>query len=160
MCAGFNIQLATLNPVSPGVHGARWSIKTFMRCSPARHFFLRYFAFFPDAIYFAHALASLCSDRPHNQPQMKVKKDRGFFGPPGFVMSIRCPVQAWDDENTSLCAFPSNLRGKKSSFATKNFVASTCSSALHLSDSMRLGAAHSACNSVCARLGVKHFRGR
>ena len=51
-------------------------------------------------------LASLCSDRPHDQPQMTVKKDRGFIGPPGFVMLIRYPVQIWVDENTSLCPFP------------------------------------------------------
>ena len=31
MCAGFNLQLSTLNPVSPCVLSARWSIEIFMR---------------------------------------------------------------------------------------------------------------------------------
>ena len=64
MCAGFNLQLSTLSPMSPGVHSARWSIEVFMRWSSARPFFLRHFAFFPDAIHFAHTLASWCSNRP------------------------------------------------------------------------------------------------
>ena len=39
MCAGFNLQLPTLNLVSPVVHSARWSTEIFTRWSQARHFF-------------------------------------------------------------------------------------------------------------------------
>ena len=75
-------------------------------------------------------------------------------------MSVSCPVQVLVDENTSLCAFPQKWRPRKSSIATKNFVASTCSSAMHLPDStgpalLRVQRA----TAFCARLGVTHFPG-
>ena len=102
MCAGFNLQLSTLNPVSPCIHSARWSMEIFMRLGPARHFFPSVFRLLPRCHTFCPYLGVMSSDRPHNQPQMTVKRDRGFFAPPGFVMLIRCPVEVWIDENTSL----------------------------------------------------------
>ena len=51
ICAGFNLQLSTLNPVSPDEHCAGWSTEIFMRWSPARHFFRSVFRLLPQKPY-------------------------------------------------------------------------------------------------------------
>ena len=165
MCAGFNLQLSTLNPVSPCIHRTRWYIEIIMHLSPARHFF-----FFG----ISHSSPNPCILAIPWRPWVPIDHTISLkwrWKKTADSSDHRKNTADSSDHQVSLCRYAAQCRygsmkthpcapflrnwgGRKAPLRLKT---STCSSALHLSDSTQ-AAAHSVWNSVCARFCGKKLQ--
>ena len=159
MCAGFNLQLSTLNPVSLCIHSARWSIEIFMRLSPARHFFPSVFRLLPRRHTFCPYLGVLEFRSTAQSASNDGEKRPRILRTTRFRYVDTLPSAGMDRWKHITVRLSLEIEAEEKLLCHNKLRNFNCSSVLHLSDSTG-PAAHSVWNSVCARLGVKHLRGR